>query len=105
MSESKIYRLFRSGIGLSPKEFLTDVRLNLARTRLVDSDDTIVTVAAECGFPSPGRALRALPGPLRPDPRRLARSEPVEIRKRARSAGFSSAAKWKSRFLPAILMK
>lgn len=54
MSESKIYRLFRSGIGLSPKEFLTDVRLNLARTRLVDSDDTIVTVAAECGFPSPG---------------------------------------------------
>lgn len=54
MSESKIYRLFRNGIGLSPKEFLTDVRLNLARTRLVDSDDTIVTVATECGFPSPG---------------------------------------------------
>ena len=53
MSESKIYRLFREGIGLSPKEFLTELRLNLARTRLTDSDDTIGAIAAECGFPSP----------------------------------------------------
>lgn len=54
MSESKIYRLFREGIGLSPKEFLSEVRLNLARGRLIDSDDTINTIAVECGFPSPG---------------------------------------------------
>ena len=52
VSESTAYRLFRDGIGLSPKEFLTELRLNLARTRLMDSDDTVGAIAAECGFPS-----------------------------------------------------
>ena len=52
VSESTARRLFRDGIGLSPKEFLTELRLNLARTRLIDSDDTVGTIAAECGFPS-----------------------------------------------------
>lgn len=53
-SESTVYRLFQSGLGVSPKEFLTGLRLEMARTRLLDTDDTIVTVAEECGFPSPG---------------------------------------------------
>ena len=52
VSESTAYRLFRDGIGLSPKEFLTELRLNLARTRLIDSDDTVGAIAEECGFPS-----------------------------------------------------
>lgn len=52
MSESTARRLFRDGIGLSPKEFLTELRLNLARTRLIDSDDTVGAIASECGFPS-----------------------------------------------------
>jgi len=52
ISESTVYRLFRDGLGGSPKEFLTELRLTLARTRLLDSNDTVGTVAAECGFPS-----------------------------------------------------
>ncbi len=54
MSESKIYRLFREELGVPPKDFLTDLRLNAARTRLMDTDDTINTIAEESGFPSPG---------------------------------------------------
>ena len=52
VSESTVRRLFHDGIGQSPKEFLNELRLNLARARLIDSDDTIGAIAAECGFPS-----------------------------------------------------
>ena len=52
LSESTLYRLFYAELGISPKEFLTELRLEQARTRLRDTDDTIATIAAECGFSS-----------------------------------------------------
>ncbi len=54
LGESTLYRLFQEELGVSPKEFLTGLRLELVRTRLRDTDDTIAVIAGECGFPSPG---------------------------------------------------
>ena len=41
-------------IGVSPKELFAELRLSLARTRLLDTADTIAAIAEECGFPSAG---------------------------------------------------
>ncbi len=53
-SESTLYRQCVSELGISPKELLAGLRMSLARTRLLDTDDTVAAIAEECGFPSPG---------------------------------------------------
>ena len=58
--ESTLYRLFLQHLQISPKAFLTRLRVSLARTRMRDSDDTVATIAADCGFPSPGALYHAM---------------------------------------------
>lgn len=52
--ESTFYRRCVSALGVSPKRLLVELRLGLACSRLLDSDDTIAVIAEECGFPSSG---------------------------------------------------
>ena len=54
LCESTFYRRCVAELGLSPKRLLAELRLGLASSRLLDSDDTVAAVAEECGFPSPG---------------------------------------------------
>lgn len=54
ISESTFYRQCMTELGVSPKELLAELRLSLARTRLLDTADTIAAIAEECGFPSAG---------------------------------------------------
>lgn len=54
LSESTFYRQCVSALGVSPKRLLVELRLGLACSRLLDSDDTIAVIAEECGFPSSG---------------------------------------------------
>ena len=57
--ESTIYRHFMHAFGISPKDFLTNLRFSRACTLLLDTNDTIASIAADCGFASP-TALFAL---------------------------------------------
>jgi transcriptional regulator GlxA family with amidase domain len=50
MSARNLTRVFRQATGISVHEFVTKVRLELARTLLCDPGRTIDAVAAECGF-------------------------------------------------------
>ena len=54
LCESTFYRRCVAELGISPKRLLAELRLGLASSRLLDSDDTVAAVAEECGFPSPG---------------------------------------------------
>lgn len=54
LTESTIYRAFRSRFGISPKQFLLEERLRMAQQRLADTDDTLQLIADNCGFPGPG---------------------------------------------------
>jgi AraC-like DNA-binding protein len=50
VSREHLARAFRSHFHTSPAEFLQRVRLDRACRRLLDSDEPIAMVAAECGF-------------------------------------------------------
>lgn len=49
-SESALYRMFMKKIGLSPKQLLLNIRLDLARRLLLDTDQKIFAIAEESGF-------------------------------------------------------
>lgn len=51
-SREYISRLFKKTTGFGFKEYLTDIRLENAASLLVTSDDKILHVAMDCGFPS-----------------------------------------------------
>jgi transcriptional regulator GlxA family with amidase domain len=59
MSQRSLSRLFRSGLNVSPADFVERVRIDLARRRLLDTDDGIETIAHGCGFGSLRRMDRA----------------------------------------------
>ncbi|WP_082722433.1 GlxA family transcriptional regulator [Burkholderia mayonis] len=50
MSERNFLRRFKREIGLTPSEYLTSVRLNLARRLLVDADLPLDKIARRCGL-------------------------------------------------------
>jgi transcriptional regulator GlxA family with amidase domain len=52
MSRSAFARDFRATLGVTPMEFVTRIRLNLARRLLVSTVRSVETIAAEIGFSS-----------------------------------------------------
>jgi transcriptional regulator GlxA family with amidase domain len=59
VSLRSLSRLFRSGLNVSPADFVERVRIDLARRRLLDSDENVETIAVGCGFGSLRRMDRA----------------------------------------------
>lgn len=58
-SRATLVRLFQKSIGAAPLEFLTDLRLNLARNRLAASTDSMIEIAAAVGYQSESAFSRA----------------------------------------------
>ncbi|MDQ2075395.1 AraC family transcriptional regulator [Marinimicrobium sp. ABcell2] len=54
LSISALERRFRKHLGKSPKQFISGVRLETARHRLLRSTEAIATIAYDCGFVDPG---------------------------------------------------
>ena len=52
LSERQIERLFRDHLCCTPKGYYMELRLNIARTRLLYSEDPIAEIAHSCGFAS-----------------------------------------------------
>jgi AraC-like DNA-binding protein len=52
LSSSHFSRLFKKETGMSPQEYLIDVRLNRARSYLLKSDKNLTEIAHDCGFAS-----------------------------------------------------
>lgn len=58
-SRASLVRAFRKAAGVAPLEFLTDLRLGLARQRLRDERASLGQIAAEAGYRSQGAFSRA----------------------------------------------
>jgi transcriptional regulator GlxA family with amidase domain len=72
MSERNFARQFRSQVGLTPARYVERVRVEAARRRLEESDDSVDAVARSCGFGTAEtmrrtflRALRTTPSEYR----------------------------------------
>jgi AraC-like DNA-binding protein len=50
MSRTHFTHYFRAKTGIPPAQFVTEVRLREAETRLMRSDDKLATIASDCGF-------------------------------------------------------
>src|SRR5262249_23077409 len=50
VSRRSLSRLFRAGLDVSPADFVERVRIDLARRRLLDSNEPIGAIAVGCGF-------------------------------------------------------
>ena len=50
VSEAYLRRLFKDALGMSPKRYVTDLRLQRAKQLLTESNLTVGEVAAACGF-------------------------------------------------------
>jgi AraC-like DNA-binding protein len=59
LSSVAFTRAFRNATGRLPHQWAMDRRMDLARTRLLHSDDDIASIAATCGFSQPGNFSRA----------------------------------------------
>jgi transcriptional regulator GlxA family with amidase domain len=59
VSLRSLSRLFRSGLNISPADFVERVRIDLARRQLLDTDENVETIAFGCGFGSLRRMDRA----------------------------------------------
>ena len=51
-SEEYFIRKFKMNLGLTPHQYITRLRLNLAKHLLLNTNDTIKTIAELCGFQS-----------------------------------------------------
>ncbi len=85
MSPRNFARVFRNEVGITPARFVEELRLDAARQRLVDGDETVERIAADCGFGTSatmrrifGRRLRVSPQEYRA--RFKTSKSPVEAR-------------------------
>ena len=53
IDRSYLYRLFMAKKGISPKKYLLSVRLNMAKTMLLQNRYSIAEIALSCGFSDP----------------------------------------------------
>jgi transcriptional regulator GlxA family with amidase domain len=81
LSQRSLSRLFRAGLSLTPADFVERVRIDLARRRLIETDDSIEAVAHACGFGSLRRMDRAFA--------RAIAASPTDFRARFKSRGAS----------------
>lgn len=79
VSQRSLNRLFRAGLNISPADFVERVRTDLARRRLLETDENIETIAAACGFGSLRRMDRAFA--------RTIAASPSEFRSRFKATG------------------
>jgi transcriptional regulator GlxA family with amidase domain len=74
MSERNFARCFRAQVGLTPARYVEQVRIEAARRRLEETDDSVDTVARECGFGTAETLRRTF--------LRTLRTTPTEYRRR-----------------------
>jgi transcriptional regulator GlxA family with amidase domain len=82
VSQRSLSRLFRSGLDVSPADFVERVRIDLARRRLLDTSESVETIARGCGFGSLRRMDRAFA--------RTIAVSPTEFRARFKANGEKS---------------
>jgi transcriptional regulator GlxA family with amidase domain len=82
VSQRSLSRLFRAGLNISPADFVERVRIDLARRRLLDTDDNVETIAVACGFGSLRRMDRAFA--------RTMAASPTEFRSRFKANGVTA---------------
>jgi transcriptional regulator GlxA family with amidase domain len=81
VSVRSLSRLFRSGFSTSPADFVERVRIDLARRRLLETDDNIEAIAVDCGFGSLRRMDRAFARAIAASPKEFrSRFKSKEIR-------------------------
>jgi transcriptional regulator GlxA family with amidase domain len=83
VSQRSLSRLFRAGLNVSPADFVERVRTDLARRRLLETEDNIETIAIACGFGSLRRMDRAFA--------RTMTASPSEFRSRFKTNGARHA--------------
>src|SRR5262252_9111058 len=79
VSQRSLSRLFRQGLNVSPADFVERVRIDLARRRLLETDENVETIADTCGFGSLRRMDRAFA--------RTMAVSPSEFRSRFKASG------------------
>jgi len=79
VSRRSLSRLFRRGLNVSPADFVERVRTELARRRLLETNDNVGAIAVACGFGSLRRMDRAFA--------RAISASPTEFRSRFRTNG------------------
>jgi transcriptional regulator GlxA family with amidase domain len=79
VSRRSLSRLFRAGLNVSPADFVERVRIDLARRRLLETDQNVETIAVACGFGSLRRMDRAFA--------RMIAASPAEFRSRFKTSG------------------
>ena len=79
VSQRSLSRLFRAGLNISPADFVERVRTDLARRRLLETDENVETIAVACGFGSLRRMDRAFA--------RTIAASPTEFRSRFKASG------------------
>jgi len=84
VSRRSLSRLFRSGLNASPADFVERVRTDLARRRLLESNDNVETIAVACGFGSLRRMDRAFA--------RAMSASPTDFRSRFKTNGAKHVA-------------
>ena len=84
VSRRSLSRLFRSGLNISPADFVERVRTDLARRRLLESNDNVETIAVACGFGSLRRMDRAFA--------RAMSASPTDFRSRFKTNGAKHVA-------------
>jgi transcriptional regulator GlxA family with amidase domain len=84
VSQCSLSRLLRTGLNVSPADFVERVRTDLARRRLLETDDNVETIAMACGFGSLRRMDRAFA--------RTMAASPTEFRSRFEMNGAKHVA-------------
>jgi transcriptional regulator GlxA family with amidase domain len=84
VSRRSLSRLFRTGLDVSPADFVERVRTDLARRRLLETDDNVEAIAVTCGFGSLRRMDRAFA--------RAMSASPTEFRSRFKTNGAKHVA-------------
>ena len=79
VSQRSLSRLFRTGLNVSPADFVERVRTDLARRRLLETDENVESIAVACGFGSLRRMDRAFA--------RTMAASPTEFRSRFKTNG------------------
>jgi transcriptional regulator GlxA family with amidase domain len=69
VSQRSLSRMFRAGMDLSPAGFVERVRIDLARRRLLETNDSVEVIAVACGFGSLRRMDRAFARTIAASPR------------------------------------
>jgi transcriptional regulator GlxA family with amidase domain len=79
VSERSLSRLFQANLSASPADFVERVRVDLARRKLLDTEETVGSIAFSCGFGSLRRMDRAFA--------RTVSVSPTEFRSRFKTSG------------------